>query len=53
MFESVFNEVTGPEACNFIKKRLQHLWFPVNIAKFLRIYFEEHLRTAASKRARV
>ena len=31
---------------NFIKKRLQHRCFPVNIAK--NKYFEEHLRTAAS-----
>ena len=33
------------KACNFIKKRLQHKRFPVNIAKN---YFEEHLRRAAS-----
>ena len=26
----------GLEACNFIKKRLQHRWFPVNFAKILR-----------------
>ena len=24
------------QACNFIKKRLQHWWFPVKFAKFLR-----------------
>ena len=24
-------------ACDFIKMRLQHRWFPVNIEKFLRI----------------
>ena len=38
---------TGLEAYNFIKKRLQlqHKYFPVNIAKFLRITcFEEDLR---------
>ena len=30
--------------CNFIKKRLQHRCFPVNIAKFLRItFFIEHV----------
>ena len=28
---------SGPEACNFIKKRLQYRCFPVNIAKFLRV----------------
>ena len=33
----------GCKACNFIKKSLQHKFFPVNIAKF-----EEHVRTAAS-----
>ena len=31
-----FNKVADLEACNFIKKRLQHRCFPVNIAKFLR-----------------
>ena len=31
-------------ACNFIKKRLQHRCFPVNIAEFLRIaIFIEHI----------
>ena len=25
----------GLQACNFIKRRLQHRCFPVNIAKFL------------------
>ena len=33
---------------NFIKKRLQHRPFPVNIAKFLRTAIcEEHLRMTA------
>ena len=36
MLEPLCNKVTGLEACNFIKKRLQHGCFPVNIAKFLR-----------------
>ena len=27
------------KACNIIKKRLQHVCFPVNIAKFLRAAF--------------
>ena len=33
-----FAKFTGKQlkACNFIKKRLQHRCFPVNIAKFLR-----------------
>ena len=47
--ESLFNKVAGLlqafKACNFIKKRLQHSCFPVNIAKFLRTaFFIEHLR---------
>ena len=33
-----------PETCNFIKKRLCHMYFPVNFAKFLRIpFFLENL----------
>ena len=33
----------------FIIKRLQHRYFPLNIAKiFQNTYFEEHLRPAAS-----
>ena len=31
-----FNKVGGLQACNFIKKRLQHSCFPVKIAKFLK-----------------
>ena len=33
----LFNKVAGLKSCNFIKKRLQHRCFPVNIVKFLRI----------------
>ena len=36
VLESALNKVTGLQAWNFIKKRLQRRWFPVNIAKFLR-----------------
>ena len=36
LFESLSNKVPGLQACNFIKKRLQHRCFPVNIAKRLR-----------------
>ena len=36
------------ETCNFIKGRLQHKYFPVNIAKFLRTASPaEHLRRLA------
>ena len=48
MLESLFNKVTGLQACNFTKKRLQHRRFPVNIANFKNTYFEKHLRTAGS-----
>ena len=34
--ESLFNKVAGFKDCKFIKKRLQHGCFPVNIAKFFR-----------------
>ena len=33
--ESLFNTVTGLQACNFIKKRLHHWYFPMNSAKSL------------------
>ena len=33
---SLFNKVAGLKACNFIKKRLQHSYFLVNIAKFFK-----------------
>ena len=37
---SVFvNTVAGPKPCNFIKKRLQHRCFPVNIAKMFKNNF--------------
>ena len=36
MLQSLFNNVAGLQACIFIKKRLQHKCFPVNIAIFLR-----------------
>ena len=33
VLESPFNKIAGVNACNLIKKRLQHRRFPVNIAK--------------------
>ena len=36
MLESLFNKVAGLQGRSFIKKRLQHSCFPVNIAKSLR-----------------
>ena len=32
-----------PEACNFIKKRLQDGCFPVNIAKFLKTTISKNI----------
>ena len=44
-----FNTVARLEACNCIKKRLQHRRFLVNISKFVRAtYFEKHQQTTAS-----
>ena len=34
MLESLFIEVVGLQAYNFIKKRAQHKFFPVNVSKF-------------------
>ena len=34
-----FNKLTGLQACNSIKKRLQHSCFPVNIEKFFKNSF--------------
>ena len=31
VLESLFNKVAGLKACNFIKKKLQHRCFPVNL----------------------
>ena len=46
MLESHFNKAAG--LCNFIKRKLQHKCFPVNIAKLLRTaFFIEHLVTAS------
>ena len=39
VLESLLNKVAGLEACNIIKKRLQHRYFPVKFAKFLRTPF--------------
>ena len=36
MLESLFNKVTGIQTSNFLRKRIQHMCFPVNNAKLLR-----------------
>ena len=35
VFEPHFNKLAGLNACSFIKKRLQYMCFPENIARFL------------------
>ena len=38
-----FNKVAGLQPSSLLKKRLQHMCFPVNFAKFLRTpFFKEH-----------
>ena len=37
VLESPFNRLSGCKTCNFLKKRLRHRCFPLNIAKFLRV----------------
>ena len=40
-----YNKVSGPQNCNFIKKRLQNRCFSVKFAKFLiTSFFTEHLQ---------
>ena len=39
VLESLFSKVVSLEAYKFIKKRLQHRYFPVNIANFLRKFY--------------
>ena len=39
LLESLFNKVAGLKSFSFIKKRLQHRFFPVDIAKFVRTTF--------------
>ena len=39
LLDSLFNNVVGLQACNFIKNRLRHRRFPMNNAKFLRTLF--------------
>ena len=42
---SLFNKCVDLKACNFIKKRIQHRYFPVIFAKFLRTTFLiEHIQ---------
>ena len=49
VLESLFNKVAGLRACNFIKKRLQHPYFLVNIVKFLRTVYRGKLKNSLSR----
>ena len=52
MLESVINKVDSLQPWNFIKKRHQHRYFPVNIATFSRTsIFKEHLFWMLLKRS--
>ena len=42
MLEYLFNKVAGLNAYNFIKKGLQHMRFPVKLAKFLKTPFSQN-----------
>ena len=45
VLKSLFNKLSGFQACNSIKERLWRRCVPVNFAKFLRTpFFKEHLR---------
>ena len=45
VLESFLNKVAGLRVCRFIKNRLQHRYFPVNIAKTSRkAFYIDHLR---------
>ena len=48
MLESLSIKVACLQACNFFKKRLQHTYFPVIIAKFIRTAFFKKTSLAAS-----
>ena len=37
--ESLFKKASGSQATKFIKKRLQHRYFPVKLARFSRALF--------------
>ena len=48
MLESLFSKVASLEPYKFIKKRLQHRCFPVNIVNFLRNLIYRTPQVAAS-----
>ena len=46
VLESLFKKASGPQACKFIKIRLQHRCFPVKLARFLSTFFYRALPVA-------
>ena len=46
VLEPLFRKASGPQACRFIKKRLQHMYFPVKLAKFSSTFFNKTLPVA-------
>ena len=42
MLEFLFNKVAAFQVCDFIKERLQHRYFPVNVQKILRTPYVFH-----------
>ena len=44
VLESLFKKVSGPQTCKFIKRRLQHKYFPVKLERFSSTLFREHFR---------
>ena len=52
VLDSLFNKFAVLQVCKFIKKKLQHRFFPENIAKCLRtVLFVEHLWRLLLKRS--
>ena len=52
VLEFLFNKVANLKDSSYIKRRLQHRCFPVNITKVLRTPILEHLPTTASENLR-
>ena len=46
VLESLFKKASSPQSYKFIKKRLQHGYFPVKLARFLRALFYRTPRVA-------
>ena len=44
VLEFLFKKASDHQACKFIKKRLQHRYFPVNLAKSSSIFFTEYFQ---------